>query len=129
MTEAEYISAVRQRIGVEGRVFVESFDLLRAALIEHPDSPSLWCLRGDMIQLSDEDIECSLDDVLPSYQKALDLNPAWGEAYESIGYFYDKALDKPADAEVYFRKALELGRGESAASGLRDILGQTGRSR
>ena len=122
MTEAEYISQIRQRIREEGRIFNDSFDLLRAALAEYPDSPSLWCLRGDMIQLSDEDAGCSLDDVLPSYEKALDLDPNCGEAYESIGYFYDKVLDAPAIAEAYFRTALERGGGESAARGLRDVV-------
>jgi tetratricopeptide (TPR) repeat protein len=124
VTETEYIDAIRESVGEAETVSNELIDLIETALQDHPNSPELWCLRGDMIQLGDESVRHGLEAVLPSYQKALDLNPAFGEAYESIGYFYDKVLDKPAEAEAYFRKAIELGRGETAASGLQDVLNQ-----
>jgi len=64
MTEAEYIVEIRNRIYETGTVLNDTFELICAAFKEHSNSPSLWCLRGDMIQLSDEEIGCTLNDVL-----------------------------------------------------------------
>jgi len=96
--------------------------LLDDALRLFPASAALWCLRGDLVQLCDDDTR--LEEVVESYLKAAELDPRNPEPLESLGHFYDGVLDDPAAAEPYFRQAIALGAGESARDGLAEVLEQ-----
>ena len=129
MTEWEIIETVRAQFAGEEPPGPDALRMVEEGLRSFPRSARLWILRGDLIQLSDDDRSYCLDDVPASYQKALECDPENGEAYESIGYFLDAVMDEPAKAEPYFRKAIALGRKESAAEGLARVLEQVGRAK
>jgi hypothetical protein len=71
-TEQEYVRQIRAQIRTHGRVMPENFDLLNIAFINYLNSPALWCLRGDMIQLSDDTSMFSLDIELGGGESAME---------------------------------------------------------
>ena len=121
MTEPEYIDRIRDEFAGRNRATLEVMRRINEALEEFPASPALWCLRGDLIQLSDDD-NFTLEDALESYKKAIELDPNNAEAYEAIGHFYNAVNADPATAESYFRKAVVLGGGESSKRELVEVL-------
>lgn len=128
MIEIELIEAIRADVAAHGKATPAGLHMIEEGLKMFPQSARLWILRGDLIQLSDEKAPYSLDDVLTSYRTALEYEPSSIEAHESIGRFLDAVLDKPAEAEPYFRKAILLGGSETAEEGLAQVLEQLSRS-
>ncbi len=127
MTEAEIVRAIREAVAVHEKATAATLGMVEEGLQRFPRSARLWILRGDLIQLADEDVPYSIADALVSYRAALEYEPRSAEAYESIGRFLDAVQDKPAEAEAYLRKAIELGGGRSAEEGLAQVLEQLGR--
>jgi Tfp pilus assembly protein PilF len=127
MTETEIIGAARAEVADYEKGTPAALRTVQEGLRLYPTSVRLWILRGDLIQLSDDDGAYSLDDALASYRAALEHDPNSAEANESIGRFLDAVQDKPAEAESYLRKAIELGGGQSAEEGLAQVLAQLGR--
>jgi tetratricopeptide (TPR) repeat protein len=80
------------------------------------------------MQLVADEEPDALEEALTCFQDAVKLDPASAEAYEELAHFLDDVADEPAEAEVFFRRAIELGAGESAHEGLRDVLSQLGRT-
>ncbi|HEY0140914.1 MAG TPA: hypothetical protein VGF48_08460 [Thermoanaerobaculia bacterium] len=89
--------------------------------LERQPSAALWILRGDALQLSEDD-EYDPQDAETSYLKALELDPQSAEAYESLGHFTFAVNDDARASVQYFQRAIELGAGESAREGLREAL-------
>jgi hypothetical protein len=115
-----------RRLSKGGETTVIVFRAIEDALSAHPDSPKLWCIRGDCIQLGPEDSPYSLEDALLSYEKALMLDPSFPEAHESIGYYFD-VIDIDLDrSEVAFREAVRCGAGDSSVVGLARVLSERG---
>jgi tetratricopeptide (TPR) repeat protein len=106
---------------------LEMLALLEEAVLACPQSPKLWCLRGDLIQLFDIEVQYEFADILHSYQQAVAVDPSFGEAYESIGYYYDVLEENLPVAEVAFRKAIELGMGLHSYFGLARVLAEQGK--
>ena len=138
MTELEIVETIRternalsKRLG-DRRSLAAEWDSLTAAQLQKleeglrhfPKSARLWILRGDLIQLGGEDPRYSLDDALASYRMALEVDPTSADAHESVGHFLDAVANEPAEAEPYFRKAIELGGGKTASDGLAQVLEQ-----
>jgi tetratricopeptide (TPR) repeat protein len=112
-------------LGPRGYATTEALDAVAAALRDFPDSPALWCLRGDTIQLLDTPgDDPSLAAAEQCYIKAISLAPTDPVAHESLGCFYDAVLDDPARAEPFFRRAISCGAGPSAQAGLNQALEQ-----
>lgn len=88
--------------------------------LERAPSAELWILRGDALQLSDDQVEDALGEVERSYRAALELDPSSADAYESLGHFVLSVSDDARESLDYFRKAIELGAGQSARDGLRE---------
>ena len=65
-------------------------------------------MRGSLIQLGPENCPHSLDDALTSYQRAIEIDPLFAEAWEEIGRFHDTVRDDEAVAERFFREAERL---------------------
>jgi Flp pilus assembly protein TadD len=124
MKPEEIAAEIGERIAETEKVTAEDLEAAERALETYPDSVELWCLRGDLIQLSDEDNSYELKDAEASYIKAKELDPEDPEPYESLGFYFDAILGDPAKAEPYFRKAIKLGAGESAHQGLAEVLAQ-----
>jgi len=103
MNEIEYIDRIRAEFATRDTATEEVMNKVDQALEQFPTSPALWCLRGDLIQLSDGE-DYTLEDALNSYQRAIELDPNNAEAYEAIGHYYNAVNDDPARAEPYFKE-------------------------
>jgi len=122
------VAEIQAGVARDGCVTRRSLLLVETALAAFPSSAALWCLRGDLIQLSDDDDLYTLEDAGASYERASVLEPDNLEPFESLGHFYDAVMNDPVRAEPFFRRALELGAGDSARSGLAQVLDQLGQS-
>jgi Flp pilus assembly protein TadD len=122
----EFIFSILQSLEIYGSALAEDLGLIEAALTKYPNSAELWILRGDLIQLSDHDGVYSLKDAEASYLKAIDLEPANPEGFQSLGFFYDAVLDDPKRAITQLERAISLGAGSAAREGLANVLEQMG---
>jgi len=110
MTEEGYISELWSRWphDHEDEVTLETLALAEQAVCEFPLSAKLHVMRGDLILLGPESSPHSLEDALISYQKAVEIDPEFEEAWEEIGYYYDVVMDDEVAAQPYFQQAEEL---------------------
>jgi Flp pilus assembly protein TadD len=119
---AHFIERIRTEVVRAGGATEIAFRLLDEALLHHPGSVALWCLRGDVLQLAPDEEARTFDEAEASYLKAAALAPSDPEPIESLAHFYDNVLDDPLRAESYFRQAIALGAGDSAHEGLAQVL-------
>jgi len=75
---------------------------------ENPSSPSLWCFRGDLIQLSNGGSYWNLNDALKSYRRAIALDSNYQEAYIEATYYHYAVHNSPKRAMKYLQKALKI---------------------
>ena len=110
MTEDEYISEFQSRWprDVSDDVSLNTYALMDEAVHAYPLSARLWDMRGDLILLGPEECPFSLDDALACYQKAIEADPQFAQAWESIGHFYDAVLDDEVKAQQCFLEAQKL---------------------
>lgn len=116
-----------RRIRERDEVTVEMLELIEQVVVEHPLSPRLWCLRGDMIQIGPDETAHSLDDARGSYERALEIDPDNAEALESLGHYFDAINSKPDIAESYFLKSIDHGAGKNAFVSLAELYLEQGR--
>ncbi|MBA4388256.1 MAG: hypothetical protein C0404_09760 [Verrucomicrobia bacterium] len=128
MTITEYVDAVIQSQAENGSATPRTVDLIEKAVLEYPKAPELWCLRGDVIQLLEEPNETyTSTSAVDSYCRALELDPQWSEAYESLGFYTHVVADNPQEAEGFFRKAMSISKTEDSFIGLGRVLAHLGR--
>lgn len=121
-TPEEIAAQIGENVDRNNRVSVKDLELVERALKAYPESVEFWCLRGDLIQVSDGDGRYLLEDAEASYLKASEIDPEDAEAFESLGFYYDAICADPEKAEPLFRRAIELGAGESAHEGLAEVI-------
>jgi hypothetical protein len=116
MTEQDYISALRATWPRthSHEVSLETMALADEAIREFPQSPRLLVMRGDLIQLNPENTPQTLQDALASYQRAVEIDPKFAEAWEEIGHFHDVVLADEKTAQTFFDKARQLRVGHAA---------------
>jgi len=122
------LSDIRKRVARDGEATESDIEELDDILESEGPTVDLLILRGQLIQLIGDDDPEALDEAFACYQEAVALDPLSAEAHEEIAHFLDDVADEPAEAETFFRKAIELGAGETAREGLAQVLGQLGRS-
>lgn len=110
MTEDDYISELRSRWPRQpaDEVSLETIALADEAVRVFPSSAKLWVMRGNLIELGPENCRLGLDDALASYKRAIEIDPAFAEAWEETGHFYHNVLDDEAAGQPYFREADRL---------------------
>lgn len=81
------VAAVRARLGLEGNATTETIREIDAMIREHPDSPDLWLLRGEAIELCSE---AEAEEARRSYEHALALDPSHAGAEARL-----RKLQKP----------------------------------
>src|SRR2546426_11405354 len=110
MTEDEYISELRSRWPRKHSddVSLETIALADEAVRAFPLSARLFVVRGNLIQLGPESCPHPLEEALRSYQRAVEINPRFAEAWEEIGHYHDAVLDDEKSAQTYFREAVRL---------------------
>jgi tetratricopeptide (TPR) repeat protein len=120
----QYTAAVLEDVLREERLTPTARALLDEALSRFPDSAALWCLRGDVLQLADEDDGAAFEEAEAAYLKAAELEPRNPDPHEGLGRLYDAIFDEPERAAEAFRKAISLGAGASAHEGLAEVLAE-----
>lgn len=124
MSELEHIEKVfavwPRRESADGDAAVP-LRLVEEALLQHPASAKLHCMKGDLIQLSDG-LSYQLEDALASYERAVEVAPDFSEAHEAIGYYHDLHTHDFERAERAFRLALKHGAGVNSYVGLAEVL-------
>jgi hypothetical protein len=113
----DFISRLESELDQADHVSSERIAEIEAELQKRP-SADLWILRGDAIQLTDGN-EYDLDEAERSYRKAIEIDPESPDAYESLGQFTFAVRAEARRSLWFFRKAIDLGAGESAHSWLR----------
>ena len=108
MSENDYITELKARWPQTSDASLETIALADEALRAFPQSPRLWCIRGDLIQLGPKSSPHNLDDALACYQRAIEIAPQFVEAWESIGHFHKAVLDDEATAQRFFSEAKKL---------------------
>ena len=98
----------------------EALPLVDAELAS-AETPSLFVLRGVLIQVSEEG-PLTLDDARTSFERAIALAPDDPEAYEELGHLHDVVLFDRDKAEKLYRLALAKGAGASCQEALDDLL-------
>ena len=108
MNEIDYITQLKAQWPRDCEASLATIALADEAVRVFPQSPQLWCIRGDLIQLGPESCPHSLDVARASYQRATEINPQFVEAWESLGHFHSAVLDDETTAQTYFGKAAGL---------------------
>jgi tetratricopeptide (TPR) repeat protein len=111
----------------ESKASLALVTLVEEAVSTFPKSAQLWCIRGDLVQLAPIEAQYGLADALLSYQTAIEIDPLFAEAYESIGYYYNVIDEDFAVCEAAFRKAIEFGSGMHSYVGLARVLAEQGK--
>jgi tetratricopeptide (TPR) repeat protein len=111
MTENNYIAQLETRWPRRedsDAVLLVTIALADEAVRAFPQSPRLWCIRGDVIQLGPESCPHSLEDARACYQRATEIDPQFIEAWESLGHFHNAVLDDETTAQRFFSQAERL---------------------
>ena len=118
MNESEYVFELRARWPreTEAEATPETMALADEAVRAFPDSPKLWCMRGDLIQLASGSCQHSLDDAGACYLRAIKIDPSFAEAYEEAAHFFDAVMGDEERAFFYFSEFHRLREQQSAAS-------------
>ncbi|MEP6672682.1 MAG: hypothetical protein ABJF10_26195 [Chthoniobacter sp.] len=116
MNESEYISALYACWPCESETTPEAIALADDAVRAFPDSPKLWCMRGDLIQLAAASCPYSLDDAGACYLRAIAVDPSSVEAHEGAAHFYDVVMSDEQRAASYFAEFQGLRPASSSAN-------------
>ena len=110
MTEEDYHRQIRNQWPEKGEASLEVIALCDEAVARFPQSPRLWCMRGNLITLGPENTPHSLVDALASYQRASEIDPSFAEAWDEIGHYHDAILGDEEGARQFFERAATLKR-------------------
>ncbi|MFA5835292.1 MAG: hypothetical protein WDA22_17565 [Bacteroidota bacterium] len=110
MPNKEKIVIDRIKSNVRKKGFATTKDLqnVERLLIQNSQDPSLWCFRGDLIQLSNGTASWKLADALNSYRRAISLDNTFQEAYVSAAYYHYAVQNSPNRAMKYLKSALKI---------------------
>jgi tetratricopeptide (TPR) repeat protein len=110
MTEDDYVSDLRARWPRDdvSDASLETIAVADEAVRAFPLSARLWDMRGCLIQLGPESCPHPLEESLRSFQRAVELDPQFADAWDEIGHYYDAVLDDEKTAQEYFDKAKRL---------------------
>jgi tetratricopeptide (TPR) repeat protein len=107
-TVEEYLDKLWKLYPPEGETPAETIELADQAVKDHPDSPELQVLRGHLILLGDEDCPYDSNEAVICFQKAVEIDPEYAEAWEEIGHFYEAVEPDQTLSRKAFEKAEEL---------------------
>lgn len=127
MTEEEYFAQLSAAFEGKAAVGARTLGLADAAVNWYPGSARLWTLRGRLIQLAPEGSAYLLADAFASFQRAMEADPTYAEAYEEAGYYWHVMKGDAARAEALFRRAVAAGGGPKSYAGLAWALAELGR--
>jgi tetratricopeptide (TPR) repeat protein len=112
------------RIRLQDRHTFEDVQELRSLSESYPTEPEIWDVLGDVMQICDSEIP--IQESIDCYRQALECDPTFASAYESLGWALDSYFNDFANARQNFELAIEHGSGDSARIGLARVLAQMG---
>ena len=108
MTEDDYISQLRAGWPKDSDASLAVIALADEAVRAFPQSARLWLMRGDLIQIGPKSCPHPLEEALRSYQRAIEIDPQFADAWDEIGHYHDAVLADETGAQRCFRKAERL---------------------
>lgn len=114
------ISELREQVQ-SGAIDADSALRQVELLLGSGDTAELLIARAHFIQLGDGH-GYELDDARRSYEEAYRLDPEKPETLIELGHFFYAVMSDELTAEMYFRRALELGGGEECRRMLDNIV-------
>ena len=125
MDEREYVCRIWELWPSDDshRCLAEALALSERAVRDYPQSVSLLCMRGDLLQLAPAAYE-SDDEPKGCYRRAIELDPGNAEAWESLAFYYDMFDEDYPHAIEAFRRAIECGAGPDSVRGLAQALAE-----
>jgi tetratricopeptide (TPR) repeat protein len=108
MTEDDYISQLRAGWPKDSDTSLAVIALADEAVRAFPQSARLWLMRGDLIQIGPKSCPHPLEEALRSYQRAIEIDPQFVDAWDEIGHYHDAVLADETGAQKYFREAQRL---------------------
>lgn len=127
MNELECIDCIMENWPPTAQELPSVIKFAESALLQFPSSSKLLCIAGDLQLLHDVVTEENINDSIAYNEKAIQVDKSCAEAFESLGHIFDVHYDDYENAIGYFRKAIELGAGETAYAGLAKSLAQSGK--
>jgi hypothetical protein len=127
VSDKDYIARIREAWPREGEAGPELLHLAEEAVSKCRASPELWVMRGNLIQLSEQDSPYKLRDALLSYERALLVDSRCAEALQEIGYYFDVIDEDLPRVEAAFRRAIDCGGGEQSHVGMARVLAELGK--
>lgn len=129
MTEDEYILEIDERWPKEEEVDSSLVALVSQGAREHPGSRRLAVMLGDLLQLraamarSFEEIPVAK----ASYLAALEIDPEFGEAWESLAEYVEIREDDLEEAAALYQRAVDHGGSSFSYIGRSRCLSELGR--
>ena len=108
VNEEDYFQRIKSAWPKKCEASLSLIALADEAVARFPESPRLWCMRGNLIELGPAEAPHELGEALASYRRATEIAPCFTEAWEEIGHYYDSILDDEKSAAEYFAKARAL---------------------
>jgi len=104
VTESDYIAELKAQWPQGPTAPRDVLSLACLAVRDFPNSAMLWFLRGRLISMSPADYLFSKLDAITSFEKAIELDPAFADAYEQLGHHCDSTSDRPERPPEFYRK-------------------------
>lgn len=115
VNEEDYFQQLKSAWPKKCEVPLSLIALADEAVARFPESPRLWCMRGNLMELGPAEVPHELGEALASYRRATEIDPSFAAAWEEIGHYYDAILDDEKSAAEYFAKARALKTDEPAS--------------
>lgn len=114
------------RIRLKDAHTIEDVEELHSLTKSYPETPELWDRLGDIMQICNAEIP--IQESIDCYKRAVECDPTFASAYESLGWALDSFFDDFENARKNFELAITHGGGDSARIGLARVLSQMGRA-
>ena len=108
MKEEEYIARLQALWIQSGQVPRAALAVADEAVKAFPKSAMLWLMRGQLIAMGSEHDFHSPDDARKSFEKAMELDPHFANAYLELGNYHAGYGKNPETALINFKKAEQL---------------------
>jgi tetratricopeptide (TPR) repeat protein len=108
MTEEEYIARLQALWLQSGQVPRGALAIADDAVKAFPNSAMLCLMRGQLIAMASEHDFHSPKDARECFEKAIELDPHFANAYQELGNYHAGYGNDPETALIYFKKAEQL---------------------
>ena len=95
---------------LEGQLWEEALAQVDQLLEANPFAAQLHLLRGQLIQLQDENTPYSLEDAEKAFQRAVELDATYFDALVELMHFYDAVCPDTPKAVAYAKQVKALAR-------------------